>query len=84
MAVEKRVLSDGTYSFAETDVEGQFYFFRNDGKPLGNVSHVMIDFFRSYTWNKIAHDNQLPTTALYNFSYEISLDGKYIRITAFP
>ena len=74
------VLSDGTFSFSESDVENQFYFYRNDKGVLGDVGRIPMDFYQEYICHKM-FSGEIKGAFASNVKMEISDDNKCIRIT---
>ena len=80
MAKEYLSLSDGTYTFTETDDEKVFYFYRNDEGKLGDVGRKPMHFYQTYITNKM-FNSEITGPVFGNLSFETSDDGKYMRIT---
>lgn len=73
-------LSNGEFTFAETDVKNQFYFYRNDGEVLGEVDRLPMDFYQQYIMKKMM-DGEITEMVMNNILFETSDDGKCIRLT---
>lgn len=73
-------ISDGTFTFSETKNKNQFYFFRNDGEVLTDISREPVDFFQAYIAQKMM-TGEITEIVMVNFLTEISEDGKCLRLT---
>lgn len=82
MSNERQTLTNGTYTFAETKVKNQFYFYRNDKGVLGKVGSTPLELFAQYLIHKVEewgiHD--VYDCEVY---YEKSTDGNCIRMTVY-
>jgi len=77
---ELKALSNGEFTLAETEVENQFYFYRNDGKILGDVGRIPMDFYQQYIMSKMMN-GEITEIVMNNILFETSDDGKCIRLT---
>ena len=86
MPKELQELTDGTYTLAETKVENQFFFFRNDHQVLGNVGLSPVELFSKYYIEKSQKEgiqkSGYEDKIRFKFSEcEISKDRTIIRLT---
>lgn len=70
-------VSNGIFTFRETEKEGVFYFYRNDGEVLGDDYDNPMDFYSAYLLNA----NPCETIIMKDVYTEISEDGKILRVT---
>lgn len=80
MSKERMAFSDGEYTFAESEVKNQFFFFRNDGEVLGGVGNIPMEFYQHYIMNKM-FSGEITEMVANNICFETSTDGKCIRLT---
>ena len=80
MAKELYVLSDGTFSLSETEVENLYLFYRNDGRVIGDVGRIPMDFYQSYITNKMMN-GEITEIVRKDIKFEPLYDGKFIRLT---
>ena len=80
MAKELKALSNGEFTLAETEVENQFYFYRNDGGVLGEVDRLPMEFYQEYIMRKMM-EGEVTDIVANNILFETSNDGKCIRLT---
>ena len=84
MSKELQELTDGRYTLKETGVENQFFFFRNDNEVLENVgTNIIMELFGKYLIEKIQKGEIQQSVYEGKMSFEISNDGKIIRLTFF-
>lgn len=81
MSKELQELTNGTYTLRETGVENQFFFFRNDHEVLGNVGTSHMELFAKYLIEKSQKGEIQQSVYEGRMSFEISNDGKIIRLT---
>ena len=80
MSKGKIAFTDGTYTFDETGIRNQFYFYRNDRKAIGKMgSNDIMIFYSQYLLHKV-EEGELPEEYAGEISVEISTDGKCIRM----
>ena len=80
MSKELLGISNGEYTFTETEVENQFLFYRNDEKVLGDVGRIPMEFYQHYIMNKM-FNGEITDMVANNICFETSTDGKCIRLT---
>ena len=82
MVQELRELTDGVFTLKETEVEGEFIFFRNDKEVLKNVgtNNVMV-LFSKYLFEKSQKGEIQQSVYECKMRFEISTDGKIIKLT---
>lgn len=82
MSKGKIVFTDGTYTFAETGVKNEFYFYRNDRNVLGKMGkNEVMCFFSQYLLKKV-EEGEIQDLYAGEINFEISTDGKCIKMTA--
>lgn len=64
MRKELQAFTDGTYVFSETEIEGAFLFYRNDGCVLRDIQFEPIDMYQDYICTKMFTEG--TTSAVYN------------------
>ena len=80
MANEFLAVSDGIFTLSETEVENQFYFYRNDGKTLADIDREPIDLYNTYIMRKMM-DGEITDVVMKDIYLEKSNDGKRFRLT---
>ena len=80
MEKEFLVISDGTFSFTETENPNQFYFYRNDGKSLEDIEHEPMEFYHEYIIQKMMN-GEIKDIVAHNIYHEMSKDKTCIRMT---
>ena len=80
MAEEFLTLSDGTYTLSESSDKKVFYFYRNDGKELGDVGRKPMDLYQVYITSKM-FGGELDGPVYGNLRFENSSDNKIVRLT---
>jgi hypothetical protein len=80
MSKELKALSNGEFTLTETEVENQFYFYRNDGGVLGEVDRLPMEFYQEYIMRKMM-EGEVTDIVANNILFETSNDGKCIRLT---
>lgn len=80
--MEKEILSitNGTFTLTETEDKNQFYFYRNDGGTLGDLTFEPLDMYEDYLITKIV-TGEIRGCAKKSIKAEISKDEKTIRLT---
>ena len=81
MSKQVTVVTNGTYTFEETEVENQFHFFRNDHGVLENVGTLPIEMFSRYLIHKV-REREINEEYEGELCFELSADGKVLRVTA--
>ena len=81
MEKEYNAVSDGTYTLQEGD-DNRLYFYREDGKVLGDVGRIPMDLYQAYVMQKMM-TGEITDMVANNIKYETSVDGKTIRLTVF-
>ena len=81
MEKEYNAVSDGTYTLQEGD-DNRLYFYREDGKVLGDVGRIPMDLYQAYVMQKMM-TGEITDMVANNIKYETSDDGKIIRMTIF-
>ena len=80
MTNELNVITDGTFTFAESEDKNVFYFYRNDGEVIGDVGIIPMDFYRSWIRTKM-FNGEITGIVMNDICFEISDDSKCIRLT---
>lgn len=75
-----KMVKHGVYIFTETEERNIFYFYREDGKTLGDVGRLPMDMYQYYVCMNMFENNTQEIIAS-NVSFERSTDGKVIRLT---
>lgn len=70
-----KTITIGKYVFTKIE-ENQFYLYRNDGEELGDIGTLPIEIYHYYLLEK-GEDKRWDD----NLIFEMSKDGKCIRIT---
>ena len=73
-------ISDGTYTFAESEDEKVFYLYRNDDEKLGDVGRMPMEFYQAYLTNKMMSGG-ITKPVFGNLRFDTSTDDKIIRVT---
>ena len=81
MSKEVTVVTNGTYTLEETEVENQFHFFREDHGVLEDVGTLPIEMYARYMV-QMARDGQIDNWYEVQIIYEISDDNRILRLTA--
>lgn len=82
MVQELRELTDGVFTLKETEVEGEFIFFRNDNQVLKNVgTNNVMELFSKYLFEKSQKGEIQQSVYECKMRFEISTDGKIIKLT---
>lgn len=80
MSKGKIAFTDGTYTFAETGVKNEFYFYRNDRNVLGKMGrNEVIQFFSQYLLKKV-EEGAIQDLYAGEINFEISADGKCLKM----
>ena len=80
MSKGKIALTDGTYTFAETEVKNEFYFYRNDRNVLGKMgSNQVMHFFSQYLLRKV-EEGEIQDVYAGEIDFQLSTDGKCIKM----
>jgi len=82
MTKEFLAFSDGTYTLSETEVENEFYFFRNDGGVLSDITDEPLDFYHTYIMKKMM-DGEITDMVMKNIYSQMSTDNKCIKLTVY-
>lgn len=80
MANELLAISDGTFTLSESENKNQFYFYRNDGNVLTDISREPMDMYQVYIMRKMM-SGEITEMVMNNIYSEMSDDGKCIRLT---
>lgn len=75
-----KTVTDGVHILSETENENQFYFYRKDGRVLGNVGRLPMDMYEHYVCTKMIESNQMEIISN-KIEFETSTDGTCIRLT---
>jgi len=75
MGKELESYTDGTYVFQETEEEGKFLFYRQDGAVLNNVNFEPMDMYQCYLFMKMAN-GEINGAVCGNMETKISKDRK--------
>lgn len=76
-----KTLTDGTYTLAETEKKDQLVFFRNDHGVLRNIGTSHLELYSKYLIKKSRTGEIQQSVYTNEISFEISEDGKLIRLT---
>ncbi len=80
MSNELKAITDGTFTFAESEDPNVFYFYRNDREVIGDVGRIPMDFYQNWICTKMLN-GEITKTVMNNVCFETSNDGKCIRLT---
>lgn len=58
MGKKLKAYTDGTYIFQETDEEGKFLFYRQDGGILSDIGLRPIDMYEHYMFEKMFNEGR--------------------------
>ena len=84
MSKDWNSLSDDVYTFVEGENENEFFFYRNDGEPLGEyLGRIPMDFCQAYLARKMMEEN-VTTLIARKVYFEKSADDKMMKITFSP
>ena len=81
MSKEVTVVTNGTYTLEETEVENQFHFFRNDHGVLEEIGTLPIEMYARYMV-QMEREGQINNGCEVELFFEISEDKKVLRLTA--
>lgn len=79
MDKELRAFTNGAYVFQETEEEGQFLFYRNDGDVLGDVNFEPMDMYQNYLCMKMMC-GEINCAVRGDMHTETSEDGKVMLL----
>ncbi len=80
MSNELKAMTDGTFTFAESEDPNVFYFYRNDREVIGDVGRIPMDFYQNWICTKMMN-GEITETVMNDVCFETSNDGKFIRVT---
>lgn len=80
MSNELKAMTDGTFTFAESEDPNVFYFYRNDGEVIGEVGRIPMDFYQNWICTKM-FNGEITEMVMNDICFETSDDGKCIRLT---
>ena len=80
MSNELKAMTDGTFTFAESEDPNVFYFYRNDGEVIGNVGRMPMDFYQNWICTKM-FNGEITEMVMNDICFETSDDDKCIRLT---
>ncbi len=80
MSNELKAMTDGTFTFAESEDPNVFYFYRNDGEVIGDVGRTPMDFYQNWICTKM-FNGEITEVVMNDICFETSVDGKCIRLT---
>lgn len=80
MSNELKAMTNGTFTFAESEDPNVFYFYRNDGEIIGDVGRIPMDFYQNWICTKM-FNGEITEMVMNDICFETSIDGKCIRLT---
>ena len=80
MSKKLRSFSDGTYIFQETDLEGNFLFYRKDEKVLGDAENDAMDMYQNYIYIKMMQ-GEISGAIGGGIETKVSEDGKVMLVS---
>ena len=80
MSNELKAMTNGTFTFAESEDPNVFYFYRNDGEVIGDVGRIPMDFYQNWICNKMM-TGEISKMVMNDICFETSDDDKCIRLT---
>ena len=80
MAKELKSVSNGIFTLAETGLENQFYFYRNDMEIVGDAGRIPIELYKEYVIEEIIN-GKMDARIESKISCELSEDGIFLKIT---
>lgn len=80
MSNELKAMTDGTFTFAESEDPNVFYFYRNDGEVIGDVGRKPMDFYQNWICTKM-FNGEITEVVMNDICFGTSDDNKCIRLT---
>ena len=80
MSNELKAMTDGTFTFSESEDPNVFFFYRNDGEVIGNVGRIPMDFYKNWIRTKM-FNGEITEMVMNDICFATSIDGKCIRLT---
>ena len=72
-------VTNGIFTFTETDIKNEFLFYRNDGNVLGKISREPVELYYDYMINKM-FNGEIDQIVRNDINYPQYSDAKFIKV----